>query len=86
MAIVRSVRTRGQGNGNLVAESVGFGLGYTAVLIWSGTALVASFTDGEANPYWSAIPQPSDRHHRRHHVRGRHRRPRGQQVPAAQAS
>jgi hypothetical protein len=57
VAIVRSVRTRGQGNGNLVSESVGFGLGYTAVLIWSGTALVASFTNGEANPYWSAIPQ-----------------------------
>ena len=53
----QSVHTRGQGNGKLVVESVGFGLGYTAVLIWSGTALVASFTDGEANPYWPAIPE-----------------------------
>ena len=37
-------------------ESAAFGLGYTAVLIWSGSALVASFTSGEANPYWPAIP------------------------------
>jgi hypothetical protein len=39
-----------------VVESVAFGLGYTAVLIWAGSALVASFTGGEANPYWPAIP------------------------------
>jgi hypothetical protein len=39
-----------------VAESAAFGVGYTAVLIWSGAALVASFTGGEASPYWSAIP------------------------------
>jgi hypothetical protein len=39
-----------------VVESVAYGLGYTAVLIWAGTALVASFTGGEANPYWPAIP------------------------------
>jgi len=39
-----------------VIESVTFGLGYTAVLIWSGSALVASFSGGEANPYWPAIP------------------------------
>jgi hypothetical protein len=35
---------------------VAFGLGYTAVLIWSGAALVASFTGGESSPYWPAIP------------------------------
>jgi hypothetical protein len=35
---------------------VAFGFGYTAVLIWAGTALVASFTGGESNPYWPAIP------------------------------
>jgi hypothetical protein len=40
-----------------VIESVVFGLGYTAMLIWSGSALVASFSGGEANPYWPAIPQ-----------------------------
>ena len=39
-----------------MTESVTFGLGYTAVLIWSGSALVASFTAGEANPYWPNIP------------------------------
>lgn len=39
-----------------MVESAAFGIGYTAVLIWSGTALVASFTGGEANPYWPAIP------------------------------
>ena len=39
-----------------MVESVAYGLGYTAVLIWAGTALVASFTGGEANPYWPAIP------------------------------
>ena len=39
-----------------MVESVAYGFGYTAVLIWAGTALVASFTGGEANPYWPAIP------------------------------
>jgi hypothetical protein len=39
-----------------MAESAAFGLGYTAVLIWGGSALVASFTGGEANPYWPNIP------------------------------
>jgi hypothetical protein len=43
-------------NRKLVVESAAFGLGYTAVLIWAGSALVAIFTGGEANPYWSAIP------------------------------
>jgi len=56
VAIVRSVRIRGRGNGKLLVESVAFGLGYTAVLIWSGAALVAAFTDGEPSPYWPAIP------------------------------
>jgi hypothetical protein len=53
---VSSVRTRSQGNRKLVIESAAFGLGYTAVLIWSGSALVASFTGNEAEPYWSVIP------------------------------
>jgi hypothetical protein len=50
------VSTRSQGRRKLVVESAAFGLGYTAVLIWSGTALVASFTSDEANPYWPNIP------------------------------
>jgi hypothetical protein len=50
------VRNSSQSNRKLVVESVAFGLGYTAVLIWSGSALVASFTAGESAPYWPAIP------------------------------
>jgi hypothetical protein len=53
---VKNVRNRSQNSRRLVIESVAFGLGYTAVLIWSGSALVASFTGGEADPYWPAIP------------------------------
>ena len=40
-----------------MVESVAFGLGYTAVLIWSGAALVASFSQGLSIPYWPAIPE-----------------------------
>ena len=54
--IMRSVRTKSQANGKLVIESVAFGVGYTAMLIWIGSALVASFSGGEANPYWPVIP------------------------------
>ena len=50
------MRTTSQANRKLVVESVAFGVGYTAVLIWVGSALVASFTGGEANPYWPVIP------------------------------
>jgi hypothetical protein len=49
--------TRSQDVWRLAVESAAFGLGYTAVLIWSGSALVASFTSGEADPYWPAIPR-----------------------------
>ena len=56
LPIVRSMRTKSQTNGKLVIESVAFGVGYTAMLIWVGSALVASFTGGEANPYWPVIP------------------------------
>ena len=52
-----AVGTRNRESRRLVVESVTFGLGYAAVLIWSGSALVASFTGDEANPYWPAIPQ-----------------------------
>lgn len=37
-------------------EAVTFGLGYIAVLIWIGSALVGSFGYDGYNPYWSAIP------------------------------
>jgi hypothetical protein len=53
---VRSVHTKSHANGKLVFESVAFGAGYTAMLIWVGSALVASFSGGEANPYWPVIP------------------------------
>lgn len=51
------MRTGSRDNRRLAVESAAFGVGYTAVLIWSGTALVASFSQGGANPYWPAIPQ-----------------------------
>jgi hypothetical protein len=50
------VRNGSQSNFKLVVESAAFGLGYTAVLIWSGSAIVASFSSYEATPYWPAIP------------------------------
>jgi hypothetical protein len=50
------MRTKSQANGKLVIESMALGVGYTAMLIWVGSALVASFAGTEANPYWSAIP------------------------------
>jgi hypothetical protein len=56
LPIVRTVRNRSRNNRKLVVESAAFGLGYTALLIWSGSALVASFTDYEATPYWPSIP------------------------------
>jgi hypothetical protein len=39
-----------------VVEAVAFGLGYAAVLIWIGSALVGSFGYDDAYPYWPAIP------------------------------
>ena len=50
------MRNRSQNNRKLVVESAAFGLGYVAVLIWSGSALVAAFTGYESTPYWPAIP------------------------------
>jgi hypothetical protein len=57
VAYSKDVRNRSQNNFKLVVESAAFGVGYTAVLIWSGSALVASFSGGESNPYWPAIPE-----------------------------
>jgi hypothetical protein len=54
---VSSVRTRGQGNRKLVVESATLGLGYSAVLVWAGSALVGSFGYADAYPYWPAIPR-----------------------------
>jgi hypothetical protein len=51
-----SVLIRREVNRRLAVESAAFGLGYTAVLIWFGSVLVASFTADEAEPYWSVIP------------------------------
>jgi hypothetical protein len=39
-----------------VVESVALGLGYTTVLIFGGSALVAAFSPYESYPYWPAIP------------------------------
>jgi hypothetical protein len=50
------VRNRSQNNRKLLVESAALGLGYATVLIWSGSALVAAFSDYEATPYWPAIP------------------------------
>ena len=52
------MRTRSQDRRKLAVESAALGLGYTAVLIWAGSALVGSFgfNGGDANPYWPAIP------------------------------
>ncbi|TVZ03900.1 hypothetical protein EAS64_15790 [Trebonia kvetii] len=51
------MRTWSGDNRKLAIESAAFGLGYTAVLIWFGSALVGSFTGNEAFPYWPALPQ-----------------------------
>jgi hypothetical protein len=50
------VRTRSEETLRLVIESVARGLGYAAVLIFGGSALVAAFSNYEAYPYWPAIP------------------------------
>jgi hypothetical protein len=50
------MRTWSGDNRKLVYESAAFGLGYTAVLVWFGSALVGSFTGFEAFPYWPALP------------------------------
>ncbi len=39
-----------------MVESVARGLGYAAVLIFGGSALVAAFSSYESYPYWPAIP------------------------------
>ncbi len=52
-----SVRTANLGKRRLLVESVALGLGYSAVLVWIGSAFVGSFGDfDDAYPYWPAIP------------------------------
>ena len=51
------MRTSSQAPGKLAIEAAAFGLGYTAVLIWIGSALVGSFGYNGASPYWPAVPQ-----------------------------
>jgi hypothetical protein len=53
---VSTVRTRSEDTRKLVVESVALGLGYAALLIFGGSALVAAFSNYEAYPYWPAIP------------------------------
>jgi hypothetical protein len=53
---VSRVRTRRQDNRKLIVESVALGVGYSALLIWIGSAFVGSFGDfDDAYPYWPVI-------------------------------
>jgi hypothetical protein len=49
------VRTS-RGYRKLAVESAALGIGYAAVLIWIGSALVGSFGYDDVYPYWPAIP------------------------------
>ncbi len=50
-----TVRTRSEDTSGLVVESAARGLGYAALLVFGGSALVAAFSQYESNPYWPAI-------------------------------
>ena len=39
-----------------MTESAALGIGYAAVLVWAGSALVGAFGYSDASPYWAAIP------------------------------
>jgi hypothetical protein len=54
---IGTVRTPQLNLRKLALESVAFGLGYVAVLIWIGSALVAAFGYDDASPYWPEITQ-----------------------------
>lgn len=51
-----TVRTKSEDTRRLVVESVALGLGFTTLLIFGGSALVAAFSPYEATPYWPDIP------------------------------
>jgi len=47
----------GSSNRRLGVEAVAFGLGYTGLLCWASTCLVATFGGAPlASPYWPAVP------------------------------
>jgi hypothetical protein len=47
----------GSSNRRLGVEAVAFGLGYTGLLCWASTCLVATFGGAPlASPYWPALP------------------------------
>jgi hypothetical protein len=56
LPIVIAVRTRSRGTSKRLVESAAFGLGYTSVLVWIGSALVGSFGASGAVPYWPTLP------------------------------
>jgi hypothetical protein len=49
------VVTRRQYQRRLAVESAALGLGYAAVLVWIGSALVGSFGYSDSYPYWPVI-------------------------------
>jgi hypothetical protein len=54
---VISIRTTDRNNRRLAVEAAAFGIGYTSVLCWATTCLVAAFGGASlASPYWPALP------------------------------
>jgi hypothetical protein len=51
------MRATGRTNRGLAVEAAAFGLGYTCVLCWASTCLVAIFGGASmASPYWPVLP------------------------------
>src|ERR1700739_1459262 len=51
------MRMTDRNNRRLAAEAAAFGIGYTSVLCWATTCLVATFGGASlASPYWPALP------------------------------
>ena len=68
--IVWFVRNWSRDRRKLVVESAAFGIGYTAVLIWSGTGSGGQLQRRGGEPVLARDPRPADRHDRRARVRG----------------
>ena len=52
-----SMRATDRNNRWLAVEAVAFGVGYTSVLCWASTCLVATFGGASlASPYWPVLP------------------------------
>lgn len=50
-------RATGRTNSRLAVEATAFGVGYTSVLCWASTCLVAIFGGASlASPYWPVLP------------------------------